>query len=301
MSSPRVVLVSGGNTGIGLASVRSLLASTSQTYTVVLGSRSVEKGEAAKASLLETSSSDKITPDHIHVVQLDIEDEASVSKAFTAVSEKYGKLDVLINNAGEAPLYPIAQPWSDCQCDVLRLTAGASFESVLDQPKEDGSGKWTAKDIWTRSYNLNVVSTHFLTETFVPLLLKSDEPRILFISTSISSLTHQGAGPYPVDLSPPAGWPKAPHFHVPAYRSSKIGGNFMAKEWARELKEDKVVVQVLGLGSFATDFGGMPAAEKVKRGMPDPKEAGEFIRAVAEGERDADIGQLLLIDGTSPW
>ena len=89
-----IVLVTGGNAGIGLATVSALIRSSKPTYTAILGSRSLDRGKAAAESL----SGDIVG--NVYPVQLDIEDEGSVERAVKEIEEKYGRLDVLVNNAG---------------------------------------------------------------------------------------------------------------------------------------------------------------------------------------------------------
>uniref|UniRef100_A0A0W0F1H5 Short-chain dehydrogenase reductase sdr n=1 Tax=Moniliophthora roreri TaxID=221103 RepID=A0A0W0F1H5_MONRR len=91
-SYTRVILVTGANTGIGLALVR-LLAE--RGHTVCLGARDEAKGKEAQAALKE---------DHgltVHFVQLDITDRTSIEKARDFI-EQEGHLDVLVNNPAVA-------------------------------------------------------------------------------------------------------------------------------------------------------------------------------------------------------
>jgi NAD(P)-dependent dehydrogenase (short-subunit alcohol dehydrogenase family) len=95
--SPTTVLITGANTGLGLEIVRSLLKS-SREYHIFLGSRSVDKGQAAVAQLKADGNGDK---GKISVVQIDISDDASIENAYKTVSEKVDHVDVLVNNAGK--------------------------------------------------------------------------------------------------------------------------------------------------------------------------------------------------------
>src|SRR3712207_5360070 len=83
----RVALVSGGNRGIGLEIVRQLAG---RGITVILGSREEESGRAAAEGL----SGDVV------VSQLDVTDEGSVARLAASVEGEFGRLDVLVNNAG---------------------------------------------------------------------------------------------------------------------------------------------------------------------------------------------------------
>ena len=88
--APSVALVSGGARGIGLAVVEGLARAG---VSVVLGARDPAAGEAARASLGDLGA-------HVHVMPLDIGDGGSVARAATAVADRHGRLDILVNNGG---------------------------------------------------------------------------------------------------------------------------------------------------------------------------------------------------------
>jgi NAD(P)-dependent dehydrogenase (short-subunit alcohol dehydrogenase family) len=102
-----------------------------------------------------------------------------------------------------------------------------------------------------------------------------------------------------VNRNPPKGWPKS-SFSVPAYRSSKTGMNMMMREWHRVLKEDGVKVWCISPGFLATGLGG---GEEFNRsiGAGDPTVGGIFVKKVLEGQRDGDIGKVILRDGVQDW
>jgi NAD(P)-dependent dehydrogenase (short-subunit alcohol dehydrogenase family) len=90
MSAKTIALVTGANKGVGLATVRQL---AELGHTVLLGSRDVEKGE--KAAKLLANDGLVARP-----VRLDVTDDESVREVAALVERDYGRLDVLINNAG---------------------------------------------------------------------------------------------------------------------------------------------------------------------------------------------------------
>ena len=95
----------------------------------------------------------------------------------------------------------------------------------------------TARQAWNKAWDVNVTGAHIMTTTFLPLLLKSQDPRLLFLTSGLSSLRENSDGDprYP---APPAGLPKTQLFV--GYRSSKAGLNMMMIEWTRALKNDGV-------------------------------------------------------------
>lgn len=96
MGSREVVLVTGANTGIGFEIVRGL-CSSDKTYDILLAGRSLEKAQQASKSATEEfpASHSKVWP-----IQIDIEDDDSMQRAFEEVQSKFGQVDALINNAG---------------------------------------------------------------------------------------------------------------------------------------------------------------------------------------------------------
>ncbi len=87
----RRVVVTGGNSGLGLETVRAAAAAGAS---VVLASRSVERGATARADVLASVPHADVT-----VQQLDLAELASI-RAFAARVAAAGPVDVLVNNAG---------------------------------------------------------------------------------------------------------------------------------------------------------------------------------------------------------
>ena len=97
MTSPTIVLVTGGNNGIGYEIVKALLQSD-KSYHILLGSRSLEKGERAIETLHKECPESTNT---VEIVQVDLTSDESIEKAFEQVKANPGHIDVLINNAGK--------------------------------------------------------------------------------------------------------------------------------------------------------------------------------------------------------
>jgi NAD(P)-dependent dehydrogenase (short-subunit alcohol dehydrogenase family) len=98
MSDSSIVLITGGNTGIGYETVKALYASP-EAHTILMGSRSMDKAVEAIKTLESEVQETKST---VVPIQIDIEDDASIEKAFKEVESKYGKVDALVNNAGKS-------------------------------------------------------------------------------------------------------------------------------------------------------------------------------------------------------
>lgn len=160
--------------------------------------------------------------------------------------------------------------------------------------------------MWNKAYDINVSGTQVMTETFMPLLIKSQDPRLLFITSGMSSLTSAGDASHPRYHNPPAGWPKPPGFSAISYMSSKTALNMMMLDWHRLLKNDGVKVWCISPGFLATGLGGNPEMLK-KMGAGDPSIGGNFIKDVIEGKRDELTGKVVAsgaswaTSGVQPW
>ena len=140
-------------------------------------------------------------------------------------------------------------------------------------------------------FDVNVTGAQILTHTFAPLLLKSSDPRLLFLSSGLAQLTTMSKEYYPGPL-PKAGWPKQAILSPDGYRSTKTALNMMMLNWHWTLKEDGVKVWSISPGWLATNLGN--CQEKLKAlGAGDPSVGGILIRQVIEGERDADVGKVV--------
>ena len=85
-----ITLITGGNKGIGFETARQL---DRLGHTVLIGARDASRGNAAVAALRD----EKIDA---HWIQLEVTDAKSIAAAAAAIDKQYGRLDVLINNAG---------------------------------------------------------------------------------------------------------------------------------------------------------------------------------------------------------
>lgn len=230
MADKQVVFVTGANTGIGYEVVKSL-CKTSTAYEILLGSRNVEKGEKAVALLKEEVPDSSST---ISLVQIDVLSDESIEKAVELIKSKHGKLDVLINNAG------------------------GSFDRELQ------AGRMTIREAFNKSWDLNITGAQVLTSLSVPLLLKSSNARLMFVTSGTSSLIDTDNFSHPalarINASPPAGWPKDEGMNpLTSYRSSKTGLNMLMREWCRLLKNDGVKVWAISPGFLATGLAGIGA------------------------------------------
>ena len=143
-----MALVSGGNRGIGREVARQLL---DKGYTVVVGSRDLSKGEAVAQEL----------GDGAVAKQLDVTDEDSVRAAISSIERDFGRLDVLVNNAG------IADGWSG-------TAAEADFDRVQEVLDTNLFGSWR------------------LAKAVLPLMRRNGYGRIVNVSSGMGQLSDMG-------------------------------------------------------------------------------------------------------------
>jgi NAD(P)-dependent dehydrogenase (short-subunit alcohol dehydrogenase family) len=241
-------LITGANKSIGFETARQLLQ---QGYYVYLGSRSSERGNLA----LEKLKNEGLT--NAEFIQLDVNDTASVDKARIELGKKTDVLDALINNAG--------------------INGGMPQEALS-----------TTIDQLQNVFNTNLYGVVRVTQAFVDLLRKSEQPRIVNISSSGCSLALQ---------SDPT-WKYYDHKSA-VYAPSKAAMNMYTIALAYELKDANFKVNAVCPGFVATDFN-------EHRGTGTVQEAGTRIAKYATIGEDGPTGKFLseeynLETGECPW
>ncbi len=111
--SARHAFITGGGSGIGLATARAL-AATGARLTLV--GRTVDKVRTAAEEFEDANA-----------VACDVTEEASVNAAFAAARDRYGAVDILINNAGQAPSAPFKRTTLEFWNNVLAVNLTGAF------------------------------------------------------------------------------------------------------------------------------------------------------------------------------
>jgi NAD(P)-dependent dehydrogenase (short-subunit alcohol dehydrogenase family) len=134
MSSPSpVAVVTGANSGIGRATAIHLATRGYEVYGTVR-----DTGRTTKLAAMSAERGVEV-----HLVELDVADDASVRRGFDEILERARRVDVLVNNAGVAA-NGVTEETSPAQyleimnvnlCGVVRCT-----QAVLPQMRERGSG-----------------------------------------------------------------------------------------------------------------------------------------------------------------
>lgn len=149
----KTAFVTGANKGIGFEIVKRL---GQAGWKVVLGARSVERGEAAVTELISEGLD-------IEFVQIDMSDLETIERAADMIAKDYPYLTLLINNAG---------------------MPGAFARSFTDTKEEN----------LRSAFEVNFFGTFRLNQRLFPLI-KDNEGTIVNVSTDMASLDHmQNAG-----------------------------------------------------------------------------------------------------------
>jgi NAD(P)-dependent dehydrogenase (short-subunit alcohol dehydrogenase family) len=207
MSEAKVALITGANKGIGLETARQL---GKLGYVVLLGSRDALKGEVAARQLRHEGIDAR-------VMKLDVTRAADIKAVAAGVEKNFGRLDVLVNNAGVM----IEKGW----------TQNTTSETKLEDLRA--------------TFEANVFAVVTLTSALMPLLKKADAARIVNVSSILGSVSMQakpGSPTYATKLF--------------AYNASKAALNMFTIHLAHELRKTKIKVNSAHPGWVKTDLGG---------------------------------------------
>lgn len=199
----KTVLITGANKSIGFETARQLLQ---QGYYVYLGSRDSQKGQQA-VDQLKSEGLDQVEP-----LTIDVDDRESIKAARETLGQKTPVLDVLINNAGISGGFPQTALETD-----IRV-----FKDVFET---------------------NLFGVIETTQSFIDLLKKSQEPRIVNVTSGLGSLTLHND-------------PTWKYYSVKGacYTASKAALNAYTIVLAYELRDTAFKVNVVDPGYTATDF-----------------------------------------------
>ena len=136
---------------------------------------------------------------------------------------------------------------------------------------------------------VNVAGPALVTDSFLPLLRKASQPRIIFISSVLGSLASRSD---PVD----------PFFQLqaPGYRASKAALNMLMVCYHTQLMNDDITVHGVCPGFLATDHSG-PVQVMRQMGASEPEVGAEVVNRVVVGEWDEEAGRVISANGVVSW
>ncbi|KAF4186027.1 hypothetical protein CNMCM7927_006075 [Aspergillus lentulus] len=119
-----IVLITGANSGIGFELAAQLTAKAS--YHVLMGVRSMQKGNAALAQLQSRNLLDSL-----ELLHLDVTDDETIHRAAETVEKAHGKLDILVNNAAIVSTAPTLRQKLQDEFDTNATGAAVVAESFI--------------------------------------------------------------------------------------------------------------------------------------------------------------------------
>ena len=238
----KTVLITGANKGIGFETAKQLAQSG---YFVYAGSRDKIKGADAIKKLKNMGIS------NVEFIELDVTKIDSIQKAKQELESKTASLDVLINNAGISGGLP--QNISSIKIEDLRKVFDTNFFGAVQT-----------------------------TQQFLPLLKKSNEPRIVNVSSELGSLSVHNTT-------------QNPNYKIyDAYSCSKTALNAFTVMLANEFGNSNFKINSVTPGYTATDlnnFKGTQSAEKTAK----------VIVKYATVDNDGPTGKFFKEAGEVAW
>ncbi|HET6940089.1 MAG TPA: SDR family NAD(P)-dependent oxidoreductase [Nocardioides sp.] len=239
MTTTTTALITGATQGLGAETATRL---AERGWTVWLGARDTGIGEAVAKGIREEA------PDaDVRVVRLDVTSDESVAAAYDTVTQSGTGLDVLVNNAGISGTRALPAD-----------TAVADFLPV---------------------FGVNLLGPVRVTNTFLPLLLRSERPRLVMVSSGMGSF----------GITQDRARLESTIWGI-VYPSSKAALNMVTTMYAKSLPD--VRVTAVDPGYTATNLNGFSGTQTV------PEGAEPIVTACAADELP---GPFIGRSGVLPW
>ncbi len=215
-NAKKVALITGANKGLGFEMARQL---GKTGVAVVLAARDPQKGEAAAEALRKQGVDAQF-------LKLDVTNRQDHSAAARFLDQNFGRLDILINNAG-----------------------------IAGEQLGAGSPGSPSDEVLQKTFDTNFFAPVALTRALLPLLKKSEAGRIVNMSSILGSQTLHADPNSPIY-----------NFKALSYDASKAALNSFTIHLAFELKDTKIKVNSAHPGWVKTDMGTDAAPMEIPEG-----------------------------------
>ena len=215
----KIILITGANRGLGLETALQL---GKLGHTIVTAARDEQKAIQAAEKL-------KSQGVEAYALKLDVNSQSDIANTFTFIANHFGRLDVLVNNAGVQLDFPSFMPGNNS----LEITG----------------------DVLRDTFEANYFAPILLTKQLLPLLQKSTAARIVNVSSIMGSLALHSD-------------PSSPIYGIKllAYNSSKTALNQYTIHLAEALKDTPIKVNAAHPGWVKTALGGEYAPMETPEG-----------------------------------
>lgn len=219
----RIALITGANQGVGFQVAKELVANG---VTVLVGSRDLARGQDAAETI-----GDSAVP-----IQIDVTDTGSITAAAQRIEQEYGRLDLLVNNAG-----------------ISRAGEGGN-DSLQNNPSAHKASTASLEEI-RAVWETNAFGTLAVYQAMLPLLRKSSDARIVNVSSGLGSLSGNAD-------------PDSPYHALfnPVYPASKAAQNAITLAIMIELESTDIKVNLVSPAFTATNLNGFAGTESVEDG-----------------------------------
>lgn len=222
--------------------------------TVFVGARDAERGEETAAALRAAGGD-------VHAVVLDVTSADTARAAADLIGQRYGHLDVLINNAG------------------ITGSGQVSPDQAHDQVPSS-----IDLDMVRAVFETNVFGVITVTNAMLPLLLRSPAPRVVNVSSHGGSLAMTSDPQSPMAALLPSA----------AYMPSKTALNALTVQYANELRQNGILVNAVAPGFVSTDSNNHSGFLTVGQG------AAVLVR-LATLSADGPTAGFFGDEGSVPW
>lgn len=224
-----------------------------------MGARNPTKAEAR---LKEVQA--KVPNGNFSYVQLDQDDDASIAAAAEKIEQDFGRLDVLVNNAGICP---------------------------------EGGNLWPSRKHLRETFETNVYGPLILTEALVPLLKLSKNPMVINVTSGLGSIAALDP-----NLDPNVELWHYKDVQAPGYRMSKAALNMLTAYQYKHLSEFGFKIWSYCPGWVITDLTN-DREQREQIPQCDSSETSAIgILDIVHGKRDDEAGKFIGRQGRShPW